>query len=121
MSEQQSEVLLAVKIWAAAAWADGVIVEAEAHGMKAVISVAKLTDDEKKTALSWLDNKVELDDVKVADIAPENRANIYAAALGVVVADNDIAADERAFLDRLRGALEIDDATAKALHDQAGL
>ena len=121
MSDQHGEILLAVQIWAAAAWADGVIVDEEARGMKAVISVAKLTDAEKKTALGWLEKKVELDDVNVADIAPNNRANIYAAALGGVVIDNDIADDERKFLERLRAALEIDEATANALHSHAGI
>ena len=63
MSDKESEILLAVKVWAAAAWADGVIVKAEAEGMRAFLSVAKLNSAEVQTALGWLDEKVELDDV----------------------------------------------------------
>lgn len=119
MSEQESKFLAAVHVWAAAAWADGVIADEEALALKAIISVAKLSDDEKATALGWLDQKVELDDVKIADIPEDNRRNIYSAALGVIAIDKDVASAEKSFLDRLRKALEIDDATAAELHKLA--
>lgn len=121
MSEKESEILLAVKVWAAAAWADGVIVEEEAQGMKAFLSVAKLNSAEVQTALGWLDDKVELDDVDVASIPPQNRQNIFAAALGVVSIDNEVHEKEVQFLERLREALEIDEESAAAMRKQANV
>ncbi len=120
MSEKESEILLAVKVWAAAAWADGVIQDEEAQGMKAFLSVAKLNSAEVQTALGWLDEKVELDDVDIAGIPAENRMNIFSAALGVVAIDNNIDDSERQFLDRLQKALEIDEEAAAAMRKDAG-
>lgn len=117
----ESEILLAVKVWAAAAWADGVIVDEEAKGMEAVISVSKLSDEEKERARGWLKNKVELEDINVSQIPPDNRANIYAAALGVVSIDEDVAASEEKFLERLQIALQIDDDTAAQLRKASGV
>jgi len=121
MSEKESEILLAVKVWAAAAWADGVIAKEEAEGMRAFLTVAKLNSKEVQTALGWLDEKVELDDVDLSSIPPENRMNIFAAALGVVSIDKDIAKEEETFLERLRVALEIDEEAANAMRSATGL
>lgn len=121
MSEKESEILLAVKVWAAAAWADGKIVEEEARGMKAFLSVAKLTSKEVQTALGWLENKVELDDVDVSSIPEGNRTNIFAAALGVIAIDNEVSEPEEQFLERLRTALDIDEATAASMRKDAGI
>ncbi|WP_374605156.1 tellurite resistance TerB family protein [Arenimonas sp.] len=46
------------------------------------------------------------------------RAETYAAALVAITADTD---EERAFLDRLAGSLEIDQATRRDLHARLGL
>jgi len=121
MSDTESEVLLAVKVWAAAAWADGVIADEEAQGMKAFLSVAKLSSKEVQTALGWLDEKVELDDVDIAAIPADNRQNIYAAALGVVAIDNEVSDSEKQFLECLRAALEIAEDTAAAMYKEAGI
>lgn len=121
MSEQEGTFLSAVHIWAAAAWADDVLADEEVLALKAIISVAKLSDDERATALGWLENKVALDDVNIAALADDNRANIYAAALGVVAIDKDVAPAERKFLETLGKALSLDEATTKSLHDQAGV
>ncbi len=111
----------AVKVWAAAAWADGVISPEEALVMRAIISSAKLTDDEKQTANGWLEQKVELADVELSNVAVHDREHIYAAALGVVAIDKEQAEGETVFLGRLREALEIDEGTAKRMHAAAGL
>ncbi len=121
MVKEESEVLLAAKIWAAAAWADGVIAEEEAQSMKMVIDIAKLSDDEKKTALGWLENKVELEDVDVSGISQDSRVNIYSATLGVITVDNEVADKERKFLERLRKTLDIDEVLAAELEDSAGI
>jgi len=115
------KVLLALKVWVAAAWADGVISKQEADGVRAVIETARLTDAERKTARSWLDKKLELDDINVSQIAPDDRANIFAAALGVVAIDDEVVAAEHRFLERLQIALQIDDKHAAEIRKQAGI
>ncbi len=121
MSGDNPQVLLALEVWIATAWADGVITEAEEAGMKAVINIARLTDEERATALSWLTTKIELDDINVSQIAPDERKNIFAAAIGVVAMDEDVAAAETRFLERLQIALQIDDATASSIRKHAGV
>lgn len=111
----ESDVLLAVKVWIAAAWADGVVVDQESEGIKSFIAAAKLTDEERATALGWLENKITLDDVDLDKISPSDRSNIYAAAVTIVGIDDEVVPDEEQFLERLQGALEIDEQTAKAL------
>jgi uncharacterized membrane protein YebE (DUF533 family) len=121
MADSNPQVLLALEVWIAAAWADGKITEAEEAGMQAVINIAKLSDDERKTAHGWLKTKKNLDDINVSQIPPAERVNIFAAALGVVAMDEEVAATEKQFLERLQIALQIDDATAKSIRASAGV
>jgi len=123
MSAQDTKnyLLTAVQVWAAAAWADGVIAEAEAMTMKAIIHAAKLTDAERATATTWIDKKVSLEDVKVDKIPPDERVHIFTVACGMLVMDQDVAAAERSFLDRLAKVLAISDADAKKARAAAGL
>jgi uncharacterized membrane protein YebE (DUF533 family) len=121
MSDHNPQVLLALEVWIAAAWADGVITEAEEAGMKAVINIAKLSDQERETAMGWLKHKVSLDDVNVSQIPPGERVNIFAAALGVVAMDEDVHAAEKQVLERLQIALQIDDKTASTIRKSAGV
>ncbi len=121
MANQESDVFLAVKVWAAAAWADGVIVPEEAESMRMVIGMAKLTDEEREAALAMLESKVELEDIDVSALSEDDRLNIYSATLGVVTVDNKVVATELAFLERLRSALGIDAERAAELHVRAGL
>ena len=121
MADSNPQVLLALEVWIAAAWADGKITEAEEAGMQAVINIAKLTDEERKTAHGWLKTKVSLDDINVSQIPPTERVNIFAAALGVVAMDEEVAAAEKQFLERLQIALQIDDKTAASIRKSAGV
>jgi uncharacterized membrane protein YebE (DUF533 family) len=113
----ENNFLSAIKIWAAMAWADGVISAEEALAMKAIIQVGKLSDDDRATALSWLDAKVELDTAGLDEMSDEDKRTLYLSAAQVAAIDNDVADAEKAFLARLRTALAIDDATAKEVHD----
>jgi uncharacterized membrane protein YebE (DUF533 family) len=116
-----NHLLTAVKVWAAAAWADGVIVESEAMTMKAIIEVARLSDAEKATARGWIDRKVTLEDVELDKIPASERVHIYSVACGMVAFDKDVAAAERGFLDRLGKALAISDADATKARQGAGV
>ena len=121
MNTSDNKVLLALQVWIAAAWADGVITDAEATGMRATIELAKLSDEQKAVARGWLEKRIELDDINVSQIAREDRMNIFAAALGVVAMDDEVAAAEHQFLDRLKIALNIEDAAAAELRKRVGV
>jgi uncharacterized membrane protein YebE (DUF533 family) len=117
----QNQTLLAIQVWIATAWADGKITPAEEQGMKAVIAMAKLTEAEREIARGWLTTPIKLEDVDVSKIAGDERANVFAAALSVVAMDDEIAAAELGFIDRLQKVLHIDAATAVALKKRAGV
>jgi uncharacterized membrane protein YebE (DUF533 family) len=121
MKTSDNSVLLALKVWFAAAWADGVITDEEEAGMRQVIEVAKLGEEEKKVARGWLTKKVSLDDINVSQIPPDDRLNIFTAALGVVAMDNEVAAAEHHFIERLQIALRIDDQTAADVRKRVGV
>lgn len=99
------------------AWADGVMAEAEAEAMKRLIGSAELTDDERATALSWLDAKVELDTTNIQGLALEARKGVYRAACRLAAVDLDVATAERSFLHRLSEALELDEDVARELRE----
>ena len=109
----ESQYLSVIRIWAAVAWADGVIADAEAAAMKRLVEGADLTAEERDTALGWLENKVELDTANVSGLSEEARHGIYRAAARLAAVDLDVADEEKSFLERLREGLEIDEATAK--------
>lgn len=121
MSHEESSFLSAVHVWAATAWADDVVTDEEALVMRGIIAVAKLTDAERQIARGWLEQKVELADVDIASIPAAKRNDIFSAALGVVTIDKEVAEAEQIFVERLREALEIDEATAAELRKNAGV
>ncbi|HVK75437.1 MAG TPA: DUF533 domain-containing protein [Kofleriaceae bacterium] len=121
MKTSDNKVLLALQVWIAAAWADGVITEQEATGMRATIELAKLSDADKAVARGWLTKKIDLDDINVSQIPKDDRTNIFTAALGVVAMDNKVGAAEHKFLDRLKIALQIDDVTAAEIRKRVGV
>ncbi len=113
--------LTAIKTWAAVAWADGKLVEAERMTMRAIIAAAKLSDAERTIASVWLDEPVKLDDLALERIPQTERLHIYSVACGVSAMDKDIAAAERTFLGRLATALGISADDAQKARTGAGL
>lgn len=103
----ESQILSVIRVWAAVAWADGVLAESEADGLRRLIRGADLTPDERSGAAHLLDGKVELPDVYLADLNPESRRGIYRAACRMAVVDHVFAHAERKMLDRLQGLLGI--------------
>ena len=116
MTEQQSKFMQAAKLWAAAAWSDGVISDEERIGMAVIIKLAELDDDDEAIAMRWLESKVDVDDLNLAGTPIEDRRQIYTSAVRVTLIDKTLADTEKLFLARLRDALDIDDATADELH-----
>lgn len=103
----ESQILNVIKVWAAVAWADGVLAEAEAEGMRRLIRTADLTTDERATAMSYLDARAELPDAYLQNLSPESRRGIYRAACRMAMVDHVFASAERKLLDRLRNVLGI--------------
>ena len=103
----ESQILSVIRVWAAVAWADGVLAEAEAEGMRRLIRSADLTPEERSAATRYLDTRVDLPDVVLTNVNPEARRGIYRAACRMAVVDHVFAHAERKLLDRLRGMLSI--------------
>ena len=110
MSEsQESQYLAVIRVWAALAWADGVIQDSEREAITKLISVAQLSDEERETAASLLDSKVELSTDSISGLSAPAREGIYRAALRMALVDLDMAQEETAMLARLREGLDISD------------
>ena len=116
MSDKQERILAAAKLWAAAAWSDGVISDEEKMGMAAILKVAELDEEQRQEALSWLENKVDIADLDPGNIPDDRKRAIYKAAAAITAMDNKVVVPEKVFLSRLQSALGIDNATARELH-----
>jgi uncharacterized membrane protein YebE (DUF533 family) len=103
----ESQILSVIRVWAAVAWADGVLAEPEADGLRRLIVTADLNPDERADAARLLENAVELPDLYVANLSVEARRGIYRAACRMALVDHVFARAERRMLDRLQGMLGI--------------
>jgi hypothetical protein len=102
--------LRTVRLWAAAAWADGVLHPTEAAALRRLIDASEdLTADERKAAFRLLDGPPAVDVAEVRALRPEAREGVYRAALDIVRLDRVVAPEEEAFLTRLRLVLDLDE------------
>jgi len=116
MSEtSESQYLAVIRVWAALAWADDVIQDSEREAIMKLISVAQLSDEERATAKSLLDAKVELETESISGLSQAAREGIYRAALRLAMVDLDMATEEAAMLKRLRDGLSISDEDSKRI------
>jgi uncharacterized membrane protein YebE (DUF533 family) len=114
----ESPYMSVLRVWAALAWADGVVAPAEAEALRRLIAVAPIEEAERATALAWLDEPIELDTSKVRKLGIESRHGVYQAAVRLARIDLNLASQERALLERLRVALDIDEPTAAAIESR---
>jgi uncharacterized membrane protein YebE (DUF533 family) len=103
----ESQILTVIRVWAAVAWADGVIAAAEADGFRRLIDASALSDEERAVARGYLLDRVELSEVQLDHLSNDARAGIYRAACRMALVDKEVAISERDLLDRLRGKLSI--------------
>jgi len=103
----ESQILSVIRVWAAVAWADGMLAEAEADGMRRLIRNADLTNDERTAATRFLDGKIDMPEVYLQNLNPESRRGIYRAACRMAVVDHVFAHAERQMLDKLTVLLGI--------------
>ncbi len=103
----ESQILSGIRMWAAVAWADGVMSETEGESLSRLIRTADLTDDERAGARQFLAAKTELPETYLTNLTPEAKRGVYRAACRMAVVDHVFSVTERALLDRLRNLLGI--------------
>jgi uncharacterized membrane protein YebE (DUF533 family) len=111
----ESQILSVIRMWAAVAWADGVMSETEADSLGRLIRTAELTEDERIGAREFLSSRTELPETYLTNLTTEARSGIYRAACRMAVVDHVFSVTERALLDRLRQLLRIPDDVAHEL------
>ncbi|HEX7837495.1 MAG TPA: hypothetical protein VF469_08540 [Kofleriaceae bacterium] len=111
----ESQILSVIRMWAAVAWADGAMAEAEAESLRRLIRTAELTEDERAGARSFVEARTELPEAYLTHLTPEARRGIYRAACRMAMVDRVFSATERALLDRLRNLLSIPAEVAQEL------
>ena len=118
----ESQILSVIRMWAAIAWADGELAEAEADGLRRLIRSADLTPEERTGAAQLLDGPVALPEAYVTSLTPDARRGVYRAACRMALVDHVFTKTERAVLDRLRDQLGISADAARELEaDVPGL
>ena len=100
-----------VRLWAAAAWADGKMHPNEAAALKRIIEASDDLDGERRQQAFALLDSADGNPAEVKSLPREAREGVYRAALGIVKLDGQVTDDERAFLARLREATDLDQAT----------
>lgn len=103
----ESQILSVIRVWAAVAWADGVMSETEAESLGRLIRHADLTEDERAGAREFVAARTELPETYLTNLTPDARRGVYRAACRLAVVDHVFSATERALLDRLRNVLGI--------------
>lgn len=111
MSERD-RVLASLRVWVATAWADGTIAEPEREALRRLIGYAAITEAEKAEAQTWLDSPIELEIGDLHQLSVVRRLFIYRVAAALTRVDLNVDSAERALLDKLRLALEIDPSEA---------
>lgn len=106
---QENQHLAVIRVWAAIAWADGVIADSERAAIGKLISVAQLSDGDRETANGLLETKVELSTDGIVGLSAPARQGIYRAALRMALVDLEMADEEATMLARLRKGLGIDE------------
>jgi uncharacterized membrane protein YebE (DUF533 family) len=118
----ESQIVSVIRVWAAVAWADGVLAEAEAEGLRRLIRNADLTAGERTDATKLLDAKIELPQLYLQNVNAEARRGIYRAACRMAIVDHVFAHAERKMLDRLQTMLGIPKEIAREIEaDVPGL
>jgi uncharacterized membrane protein YebE (DUF533 family) len=98
-----------VQLWAAAAWADGELHPSEGAALGRLIDACDdLTKEERQEAARLLHAPPHIDLAEAKRLPAVAREGVYRAALGIVRLDRKVTDSERAFLDRLRAALDLD-------------
>jgi uncharacterized membrane protein YebE (DUF533 family) len=110
-----SPFLTVIRIWAATAWADGKLADAESHALRRLIDGAELDDGDREAALGFLEAPTSLDDASLGAMSLEARRGVYRAACRMAVLDKDVADSERDMLSNLRSRLGLPEDEAREI------
>jgi len=105
MAESQS--LSVIRVWAAVAWADGVLAESEADALRRLMRAAQLSSEERVIAARLLEAEVPLPQTYLTALSAEARRGIYRASCRMAIVDHVLHETERRMLDKLRGLLGV--------------
>ena len=108
----ESQILSVIRMWAAIAWADGVLAEAEAEGLRRLIRNADLSTDERTAASRLLEEHIQMPEAYLTSMSPESRRGVYRAACRMAIVDHVFSDTERQMLVKLRELLAIPAETA---------
>ena len=108
----ESQILSVIRMWAAIAWADGVLAEAEAEGLRRLIRNADLSADERTAATRLLEEHIPMPEAYLTSMSPESRRGVYRAACRMAIVDHVFSDTERQMLVKLRELLAIPAETA---------
>jgi uncharacterized membrane protein YebE (DUF533 family) len=114
-AEPESQILNVIRMWAAIAWADGVLAPSEADGLRRLIRTAELTEEERAAAAPFLAQPVAMPETYLTNLTPLARRGVYRAACRVAVVDHVFTHTERKMLDRLRELLGISEDIAQQI------
>ncbi|CAN5861723.1 hypothetical protein BH11MYX3_BH11MYX3_07690 [soil metagenome] len=103
----ESALLSVIRMWAAVAWADGVLAEPEAEGLRRLIRTAELTPEERAACGSFLEAPVPLPETYLTSMSVESRRGVYRAACRMAVVDHVFSDTEKKLLGKLRELLAI--------------
>jgi uncharacterized membrane protein YebE (DUF533 family) len=103
----ESQLLSMIRMWAAVAWADGVLADAEAEGLRRLIRTAALSREERARAMRLLDAKVSVPETYLTTLSPESRRGVYRAACRMAIVDRVVSPTERRTLEKLRDLLGV--------------
>lgn len=118
----ESQLLSVIRMWAAVAWADGVLAEPEAEGLRRLIRTADLTPEERELSSAFLETEVALPETYLTQMTPESRRGVYRAACRMAIVDHVFSDTEKKLLAKLRELLAIpDDIAAEIESDVPGL
>jgi tellurite resistance protein len=104
---QESSILSVIRMWAAVAWADGVMSETETESLSRLIRTADLTDSERAAARTFIETRTGLPETYLTNLTPDAKRGVYRAACRMAVVDHVFSVTERALLDRMRNLLGI--------------
>jgi uncharacterized tellurite resistance protein B-like protein len=111
----ETQILNVIRVWAAIAWADGVLAPAEAEGLRRLVRNADLTDQERAAATRFLSEPVAMPETYLTNLSSVARRGVYRAGCKVAVVDHVFTHTERRTLDRLRDLLGIPEDDAKEI------
>jgi uncharacterized membrane protein YebE (DUF533 family) len=104
---QESPILSVIRMWAAVAWADGVMSETETESLSRLIRTADLTEGERAAARTFIETRTGLPETYLTTLTPEAKRGVYRAACRMAVVDHVFSVTERALLDRMRNLLGV--------------